>query len=377
MRTRNLPKLIMQNILRKKIRKELFTSPCCPSPAPASLASEHKFSKKKLSAFHFFSLFFSLLIFNLFSEEVGGHLTEDTIWSPDNNPYIVTETLFVDSGVTLTILPGTMVKVNGALLTSYAEYIDNFWLHYGVSIAKYIQVDGRIIAEGTAQDSIIFTRLQDDPTYNWGSLRISEGADLSFFKYCHIEHTANIGIGIGIVSRGLEFDNGRGSVRNCTFLNNAMSIYSESVVKELEIIDNVFIINSNINPGVLEHCIGQAHIFSGRNINVDSPNVLICNNQFEGYGLYSCTGASKPSFAYNSVSHCTSSGGTICLYYKNVFVNCSYAISGGDSLYIKNNHFIDGNDGINIDYSYVEVLIITLKIVIFILNIVLVFLTII
>ena len=66
-----------------------------------------------LSVFCFFILFFSLFAFDLSSIEVGGHLTEDTTWSPENNPYLVTEILYVDAGVTLTILPGTEVKITG------------------------------------------------------------------------------------------------------------------------------------------------------------------------------------------------------------------------------------------------------------------------
>jgi len=84
-----------------------------------------------------------------FAIEVGGHLTEDATWSPENNPYLVIENLYVDSGVTLTILPGTEVKISGASCTSWQEFNQNFWLYNGVSIAKMLWVDGRIIAEGT------------------------------------------------------------------------------------------------------------------------------------------------------------------------------------------------------------------------------------
>jgi len=108
------------------------------------------------------------LVFLSFSStyaiEVGGHITEDTTWSPENSPYQVTETVIVDEGVKFTILPGTEVKISGATCTSWQEFDTNFWLYGGVSVAKFIQVEGKIIAEGTEQDSIVFTRLQDDST---------------------------------------------------------------------------------------------------------------------------------------------------------------------------------------------------------------------
>ena len=63
----------------------------------------------------FILFLFSLLIINytlLISIEVEGHLIEDTIWSPDNNPYLVVDDVYVDDDITLTILPGTIVKFN-------------------------------------------------------------------------------------------------------------------------------------------------------------------------------------------------------------------------------------------------------------------------
>ncbi|MBT6993915.1 MAG: hypothetical protein HN952_03060, partial [Candidatus Cloacimonetes bacterium] len=76
-------------------------------------------SEKKV----FLSIFFIFLFFILHSSfligiEVGGHLTEDTTWGPENNPYLVTENLYVDDDVTLTILPGTEIKINAAPLTN-------------------------------------------------------------------------------------------------------------------------------------------------------------------------------------------------------------------------------------------------------------------
>jgi len=308
-----------------------------------------------LSVFCFFILFFSLFAFDLSSIEVGGHLTEDTTWSPENNPYLVTEILYVDAGVTLTILPGTEVKISGAPLTSYYEFDQNFWLYNGVSIAKFIQVDGRLIAEGTEQDSIIFTRMQDDPDFCWGTIRITEDAELCRLKYCKIEHSCLIGIIISYISKGLDFFNGNGSVRNCTFLNNAVGINSNSYTKELEIINNEFIIDNDVNPFLPVFNNGRNHIMSSRNNYVDSPDLLICNNNFEGYGTYFAAGAEQLSFYNNTISNCVSTGGN-GYYANNEFYNCYNGIVGGDSLYIKNNRFIGGIDGIDIDYAYVEIM---------------------
>ena len=117
----------------------------------------------------------------IWAVEVGGHLTENAVWSPENNPYVVSEILYIDSGVTLTILPGTVVKISGAPLTSWADFRESFWMNgpgVGVSIAKWIRVHGNIIAEGTAEAPITFTRLQDDDTYYWGIIYFDEDAEM-------------------------------------------------------------------------------------------------------------------------------------------------------------------------------------------------------
>ncbi|MEA1971856.1 MAG: hypothetical protein U9N34_00950 [Candidatus Cloacimonadota bacterium] len=46
-------------------------------------------------------------------------------------------------------MPGTIIKISSAPLTCYDDFMENFVLHNGVSVAKYFWVDGRIIADGT------------------------------------------------------------------------------------------------------------------------------------------------------------------------------------------------------------------------------------
>ena len=195
---RNFPKLILQNILRKKIRKELSASPCCPSPPPASLARDHK-KRRKISEFEMDGIHSSFGIFLLkfgiylffgicFLEfslaqaiEVGGHLIENTIWTPDNNPHLVTSVLYVDEDITLTILPGTIVKFNDAFLQHQNN--DEFWFNGGNEpLAKLIRCEGRIIAEGTEQDSIVFTRVNDEPQHHWGTIYITENGNFQFLN---------------------------------------------------------------------------------------------------------------------------------------------------------------------------------------------------
>ncbi|MCK4311623.1 MAG: hypothetical protein KAW88_02690, partial [Candidatus Cloacimonetes bacterium] len=290
--------------------------------------------------------------------EVGGHLTEDTTWSPDNNPYLVTEILYVDAGVTLTILSGTEVKVSGASCTSWQEFDQNFWLYGGVSIAKFIQVDGRIIAEATEQDSIIFTRMQDDPDYYWGTVYITEQAEMCRFEHCKIEYSVGIGIAVGDIAKGaISIYNGKGLIRNCLFNNNGNGLVTRgSLVKSLEISGSIFSFDNNINNFV-------ENIWGRRHISIITPAegfkpALLANNEF--INDRSIT-ASSAYYVDNQNTNCTEFytgfDEEISYFYNNNFIDCYNGIDGRHEsfLYIKNNRFICEYYGIYIDDAYVEI----------------------
>ncbi|MCB5245122.1 MAG: hypothetical protein LHW61_00520, partial [Candidatus Cloacimonetes bacterium] len=79
--------------------------------------------------------------------DVGGHITQNTTWSPDNNPYIITSFLYVDAGITLTILPGTQVRCTGADKNNIYNFM---WSGNNQPVSKMIIVNGAINAYGTS-----------------------------------------------------------------------------------------------------------------------------------------------------------------------------------------------------------------------------------
>lgn len=315
----------------------------------------------KFVIFFFLILNFTFFIFHssiAYAIEVGGHLTEDTTWSPNNNPYLVTETLYVDAGVTLTILPGTEIKVSGAPCTHWGEQWQNFWLINGVSIAKMLWVDGKINAEGTEQDSITFSRLQDDNEYYWGCIYLSPQSEMSRFKHCNFEYSAGIGFAAGNVAEAaVSIYNGKGLIQYCKFLNNGGTIITrDSLVRNLEITHNIFIIDSNIIDFIIN--------LWGADLSISEPfidfkSALVAGNEFIN------TYISTSSMYYvdnlnNSTDISEGSSDFVTYFFDNTFINCYRSIHGGceqadDSFYIKNNQFIGGHAGIDVNYVYVEI----------------------
>ena len=68
-------------------------------------------------------------------------ITQDTVWTKENGPYLVFDNLFVRSGATLLLEAGTIVKFK---------------------FNKNIFVQGRIETSGTPEDMVVFTSINDD-----------------------------------------------------------------------------------------------------------------------------------------------------------------------------------------------------------------------
>lgn len=79
---------------------------------------------------------------------VSGHITQDTTWSIDQ---IVTGVLYVDAGITLTIMPG--IHVTFPKIDQNADGIGDI----------YIEVSGRLQVQGTLSNKVIFSSNQATP----------------------------------------------------------------------------------------------------------------------------------------------------------------------------------------------------------------------
>jgi len=308
---------------------------------------------------NFLLFLFSILLipFTLSAIEVGGHLTEDTTWSPDNNPYEVIENVRVASGATLTILPGTEVKVGSAIATDYDDWHENFSYQNGITVAKFFWIDGSIIAEGTSQDSIIFTRLIDDPDQFWGCMYIPESARDYRFKHCRFEYTAGISLWAGRTAWGaLNIYDGSGKFRNLFFYNNSCGVQVPQNSGPYEFINNRFIEDEYLNEFVstLHHFqVVFSNPFEG------GKEPLFANNYFSGrFNSSFCS----VNFVSNTMANNEATNiymlNTLefqSYYYDNTFINNDrglYPINLDDSvIYIRKNEFIDTEEAIHYSFN--------------------------
>ena len=94
-------------------------------------------------------------ILSALAAEVSGPITADTTWSAAKSPYIISGPFTINSGTTLTIEPGTTV-------------------HLGAKVDLVVTNGGRLLAEGTAEKPILFSR-PPNVKKRWGGIVIMGG----------------------------------------------------------------------------------------------------------------------------------------------------------------------------------------------------------
>lgn len=134
---------------------------------------------------------------------VGGVLTSNETYSPDNNPYIVTQDLIVSSGITLTILPGVEML-----------------FEYGTSLIS----NGTLIAKGSPDQKISF--LPKNPqtlSGQWNGISFDSNKTLMGTDSSYISGSVLSDAIISNASRSVILNKGSAllieavDIRNCSF----------------------------------------------------------------------------------------------------------------------------------------------------------------
>lgn len=176
---------------------------------------------------------------------VGGVLTQSTIWTLAKSPYTLTTELTVPKGVTLTIEPGVTVRSN----------------YPGLTVLGHLQ------ALGTASQSITFTSMSNSTAKLWSGISFEQGTgylqDVTVYSANSIEVndvlTGEVRIeNSRIISGGqsmwpdysLEIVNSRVAVSNTRFIGNGDSswdypVYISGANSVVTLTNNLFQGNTN------------------------------------------------------------------------------------------------------------------------------------
>jgi S-formylglutathione hydrolase len=243
-------------------------------------------------------------------------------WTLEGSPYHINGEITVPNGKTLTIEPGVDVVFTG---------------HYKFN------VQGRILAIGTEQDSIIFTA--DNHSAGWHGIKLNEtpeSNDSTIFKFCLFEYgKANTGTGEVNLSGGAIYAKvNKLRISHSLFRNNmcyhsditqsgggAIAIMGNPIIEFCEFNENsgafggaMVIWGSGLNPVIrnnyFHHNQGHGTINIGSwSGNTTSPlfiNNVIVNNYSNGHGIIHF-----------------SNGGGLAVLINNTIANNSCAGQGG------------------------------------------------
>jgi len=208
--------------------------------------------EKSVFAIIFLS-FFSRLVFA--ETIVEGVITENSWWTPDKSPYVITNDLIIAQNAKLIIEPGVEVLIERPVKMPVGiEQIDHL-----DSFSVAIKVFGVIYAVGTPQNPIIFKGKDVEETYtHWYGIVISSRRTQEIsIGFATVSSAAN---GICVKNGGMpvirntlfEFNNvglrieGRSSVRvlHCVFSQNYLA--GLRVLDSNPYIYNSIITNNNI-----------------------------------------------------------------------------------------------------------------------------------
>ena len=236
---------------------------------------------------------------------VEGPITEDTVWTLTDSPFVVSKEIIVNPYVTLTIEPGVEVRFGGDFS---------------------LIVQGSLSACGTENRTITFTSNKDDPgAGDWNTIKFN-GTDLSTLKHCVVQYA----------EYAVTLESSSVTIENCEIANNFESgIYvtgdNQVTMRNNEISSNKngILLTGDFAKGVtVKENIIMSNTESGIKLAADDYiNVVIQNNILSAnhHGFHisgeANTYITRNSISYNTVGIYYSGANNHVVYYNDIYGN--------------------------------------------------------
>jgi hypothetical protein len=158
-------------------------------------------------------------------------------WTKSNSPYYIYGEAIIPKDKTLTIDPGVIIKFK----TGDNSHYDKSNFDLGILIVK-----GQLIAKGTQDENIIFTRNGNNK--KWGCILILNSEQTSYFDYCIISHGRDVwGIVEHPTNSGIALYKANAEINHCTIANCFWGVHI-SFESKLSVKNSILF--GNINNGI-------------------------------------------------------------------------------------------------------------------------------
>ena len=191
-----------------------------------------------------------LFLFTANATYIEGTITQNTIWTLTDSPFIVSKNITVYPTVTLTIEPGVQVKFGG-----YFSLI----------------VEGSLSAIGEENNTITFTSNKDQPgTGDWIAIEFS-GTEPSTLTYCSMQYAIN----------ATTIENSNVKIENCEIANNSQNgIAIENSIVEVKYNE----IANNLESGICITGNNQVNI-QNNTISANKNGILLTGSSTTGVSI--------------------------------------------------------------------------------------------
>jgi len=190
-----------------------------------------------------------------FSSAVGatyieGLITQDTIWTLTDSPFVVSKNVTVCLNATLTVEPGVEVRFGGDFS---------------------LIVEGSLSANGAENNTITFTSNKDQPEAgDWNTI-VFNGTELSELTYCVVQYAKN----------AITIENSVAKIENCKITTNFQTgitlVNSTAEVKNNEVA-------YNLESGI--HITGNNQVTIQKNtIKSNADGILLTGNSTSGVSI--------------------------------------------------------------------------------------------